>query len=185
MSYISQMKSEIKKDIGICEKLLEKDYVEGKEFSNIVGKYETKYPDFLKGFKNYAKSIGGKGPNEKENLKILKSKLEFLIIEVQNPNLYKDKNLSSNTIVNVSNLNNNYLKVTIEDIKSNINENTYLGDNEKNELIVKLNEIKELQESKEGRTKKWDIAKEILRFIIDKGADIAIMYIPQILKAIQ
>ena len=52
------------------------------------------------------------------------------------------------------------------------------------ELLNKLDEIVELQKSKDSKTKKWDKAKKILGFILDKGADIAIMYIPQILKAI-
>ena len=77
-----------------------------------------------------------------------------------------------------------YFNMSIEDIKSNIDENTYLSDLDKKELLNKLDEILELQKSKDSKTKKWDKAKKILGFILDKGADIAIMYIPQILKAI-
>lgn len=40
------------------------------------------------------------------------------------------------------------------------------------------------KKSKESRAKKWEKAKKILSFILDKGADIAIMYIPQIINAI-
>ena len=40
-----------------------------------------------------------------------------------------------------------------------------------NELIEKLNEITELQNSKESKSKKWDKAKKILSFLLDKGAD--------------
>ena len=74
--------------------------------------------------------------------------------------------------------------MTIDDIRKNIEDNSYLSDPEKNELFEKLNEIVELQKSKESKTKKWDKAKKILAFLLDKGADIAIMYIPQILAAI-
>lgn len=74
--------------------------------------------------------------------------------------------------------------MTIDDIRKNIEDNSYLSDPEKNELFEKLNEIVELQKSKESKTKKWDRAKKILAFLLDKGADIAIMYIPQILAAI-
>ena len=49
MSYISKMKQEIRKDINTCEELLKKDYVEDKDFSDLVGKYLTKYPDFSNG----------------------------------------------------------------------------------------------------------------------------------------
>ena len=74
--------------------------------------------------------------------------------------------------------------MTIDEIRENIEDNTYLSDFDKNELIEKLNEITELQNSKESKSKKWDKAKKILSFLLDKGADIAIMYIPHILTAI-
>ena len=191
MSYISKMKQEIKKDIQTCDELLKKDYIEAKEFSDIIGKYKTKYPNFSDGFKNYAMAIGGKSPNQIENVKILKSKLEFLEIEIENPVLYQSNSRVNNNTFNVTNsntnnnINKNYLNFTIEDVRKNINENTYLGDNEKKELLQKLDEIEKIQKSKESKTKKWEIAKEIFRFILDKGADIAIMFIPQILNAIQ
>ena len=75
--------------------------------------------------------------------------------------------------------------MTFEQIKENIGENTFLGDKEKEELLEKLKEIEDLQKSKESKSKKWSIAKEIFKFILDKGADIAIMYIPHILEAIK
>lgn len=50
--------------------------------------------------------------------------------------------------------------MTIDDIRKNIEDNSYLSDPEKNELFEKLNEIVELQKSKESKTKKWDRAKK-------------------------
>jgi len=52
------------------------------------------------------------------------------------------------------------------------------------EYLKKLDEILELQKSKDNKSQKWNKAKKILEFLLDKGADIAIMYIPQILSAI-
>ena len=74
--------------------------------------------------------------------------------------------------------------MSIDEIRDNITDNTYLSDTSKQELLNKLDEIIELQKSKESKSKKWDKAKAILAFLLDKGADIAIMYIPQILLAI-
>ena len=85
---------------------------------------------------------------------------------------------------NKNNTNSINFSMNIEDIKANIEENTYLSDYDKEELLNKLEEIVELQKSKDSKSKKWDKAKKILAFLLDKGADIAIMYIPQILKAI-
>lgn len=97
----------------------------------------------------------------------------------------------SHQTINVNNNNSNVntnnieIEMTIEEIKEAIDENTFIGDKEKEELLQKLNEIEELKKSNEGRTKKWNIAKSILSFIIDKGADIAIMYIPHIINSIK
>ena len=99
------------------------------------------------------------------------------------------KSGEKNQTINVNNLNNNTNTITInmqiEDVHQSIEDNTYIGDSEKEELLNVLKEIKELQSSQENKSKKWDKAKGILAFILDKGADIAIMYIPQILKALQ
>lgn len=95
--------------------------------------------------------------------------------------------VSVNNLNNNSNNNSNEITVNmdIKDVKQQIEDNTYIGDSEKEELLNVLQEIKELQTSQENKSKKWDRAKRILAFILDKGADIAIMYIPQILKALQ
>ena len=104
--------------------------------------------------------------------------------------LFRSYSKQSNSAINISNINNNdnsnniNLNMSIKDIKLSIEDNTYLSDSEKNELLEKLDEIVELQKSKDTKSKKWDKAKKILAFLLDKGADIAIMYIPQILSAI-
>ena len=121
------------------------------------------------------------------NVKIIKSKLEYLLNRSDNPDLCNNQNNPGITISNVNNNNNTNsinFSMNIEDIKANIEENTYLSDYDKEELLNKLEEIVELQKSKDSKSKKWDKAKKILAFLLDKGADIAIMYIPQILKAI-
>lgn len=91
-----------------------------------------------------------------------------------------------NININNSNTNNNIINISlsIEEIKQIIEENSMIGDNEKTELLQKLDEIKDLQNSNKNKNEKWKIAKNILKFVVDKGADIAIMYIQQILKAI-
>ena len=188
MSYISKMKREIKKDIDICDELLKKDYVFSNEILHIIGKYKTFYPNFSDGFKNYATAAGGKGPNHIENVKILKSKLELLEIEIENPVNYQQGNSkqifnlnNSNTNTNTNNIS---INMTYEQIRDNINENTYISDSEKDELLSKLNEIEELKLSNESKKEKWFKAKDLVKFIIDKGADIAIMFLPKIVEAI-
>lgn len=80
MSYISRMKQEIKKDIKTCEELLKRDYVESKEFSDLIGKYLTKYLDFSNGLK-LAELIDRNVLDGSNDYKKLESYLEQLEIE--------------------------------------------------------------------------------------------------------
>ena len=74
--------------------------------------------------------------------------------------------------------------MTNEEIIEKIEDNTFLDDESKKELISELNKIEEIKNSSDSKSNKWKKAKCILSFIIDKGADIAIMFIPKILEAI-
>ncbi len=87
---------------------------------------------------------------------------------------------ASNTNIN----NNTILIYSSDEIKNNIQENTMLDDKSKEELLKVLKEIEELLISKESKSKKWGKGKKLLEFILDKGADIAIMYTPLIIQAI-
>lgn len=184
---MSKFKTMIKNDIAACDEYIKKGYAKYTDVKVLIGKYLIDYPDFANGIIKYA-HVSGTG-NEIENIKIVKAKLEYLLNRVDNPDLYNNQ---KHTGINISTINNNNntnsnnvtLNMSIEDIKENVEDNTYLSDTEKSELLKKLDEIVELQKSKESKSKKWDKAKKILEFLLDKGADIAIMYIPQILSAI-
>lgn len=182
---MSKFKIMVRKDIELCNEYIAKNMATHSEVNALLGKYIMDYPDFNKNIIAYA-SVPGYETNEIENIKIIKSKLEYLLNRSDNPDLYNKQNKSGIIISNINNNNNTNnvnFNMSIEDIKLNINENTYLSDLDKKELLNKLDEIVELQKSKDSKTKKWNKAKKILGFILDKGADIAIMYIPQILKA--
>lgn len=183
---MSKFKTMVRKDIELCDEYISKNMATHSEVNALLGKYVMDYPDFNKNIIEYA-SVPGHQTNEIENVKIIKSKLEYLLNRSDNPDLYNKQNNPGITISNVNNNNNTNninFNMNIEDIKSNIEENTYLSDYDKEELLNKLEEIVKLQKSKDSKSKKWDKAKKILTFLLDKGADIAIMYVPQILKAI-
>ena len=87
-----------------------------------------------------------------------------------------------NTVSN-SNVNSIFIK-SYDEVRNEIENNTYLDEESIKQLLEKLVEIKELENSKESKAKKWSIGKKILAFILDKGADVAISFIPLILQAI-
>ena len=102
----------------------------------------------------------------------------------QVPNFNFNINNSSNNS-NINNTSNIIEVLSVDIIKEKIEDNTFINDSEKEELLLKLDEIKEISESTLSRPKKWERAKAILAFVLDKGVDIAIMFIPQILKMLQ
>ena len=87
---------------------------------------------------------------------------------------------NSNSNVNTTNIN-----ITFEKIEKEIKEDTNIQDDEKQEIIDKLNEIKEIQQSNKNKKQKWSAIKSILIFLLDKGVDFVITYLPQILLLIK
>lgn len=93
--------------------------------------------------------------------------------------------LNQNIVNNNANTNINTINLkSISEIKNEVEDNTYLSDNDKEELLNILKEIEKIKNSNESKTKKWDKLKKMIAFITDKGADIAIAYLPQIIMAI-
>lgn len=186
---MSKFKIMVQNDIDLCDEYIEKGFATREEVSILVGKYMMYNKNFSDGIINYV-GIAGTETNEIKNIKIIKGKLEYLLNtrDTQNTNNTRNKpEINISTINNNSNNNSNNieLNMNINNVRDKIKENTYISNDEKNELLLKLDEIKKLQESNDTRTKKWQKAKEIFEFILNKGVDIAIMYIPQILKAIE
>ena len=123
-----------------------------------------------------------------EDLKyILEELKEYPISKSISKNTNQTKNDGTSIIINNNNSNNNNINVNmnIEDIKRVVEDNTMLSDSDKEELTKQLDTLEKLQKSKKNKNEKWKVAKGILKFVIDKGADIAIMFLPQILKALQ
>ena len=87
---------------------------------------------------------------------------------------------NSNSNVNTTNIN-----ITFEKLEKEIKEDTNIQYDEKEEIIDKLNEIKEIQQSNKNKKQKWSAIKSILIFLLDKGVDFVITYLPQILLLIK
>lgn len=87
---------------------------------------------------------------------------------------------NSNSNVNTTNIN-----ITFEKLEKEIKEDTNIQDDEKQEIIDKLNEIKEIQQSNKNKKQKWSAIKSIVIFLLDKGVDFVITYLPQILLLIK
>ena len=66
--------------------------------------------------------------------------------------------------------------------RETINSMTALTNEEIEEIQNRIDEIEEIVNSKETKSKKWSKAKEIIKWIADKGVDVGIALLPLILK---
>ena len=144
--------------------------------------FETPHESFVRAFEDSLKTTI-------EDLKMLIDEVDDYIEEPKRETkTTSNRNNPINLTINNTNTNNNINNISImstEKIKEVIEDNSYIGDEEKQKLYEALDEIEKLKQSKESKTKRWSKAKAILSFIIDKGADIAIMYLPHIIEAIK
>jgi hypothetical protein len=90
----------------------------------------------------------------------------------------------NHNINNVENKNiiNNTMNISFEDARKTINDMSSLPENEIEEIQNKINAIEEIVNSKDSKSKKWTKAKEIVKWIADKGVDVGITLLPLLLK---
>lgn len=88
------------------------------------------------------------------------------------------------TVVNItnSNENNNTISVTFDSVREKVNGMTSLPDEDIEEIQIRINELEEIVNSKDSKNKKWAKAKEVVKWVADKGVDVGIALLPLILK---
>lgn len=57
-----------------------------------------------------------------------------------------------------------------------------LPDAEIREILSRIDELEAIVKSSERRSKKWENAKEIIKWIADKGVDVGIALLPLLLQ---
>lgn len=90
----------------------------------------------------------------------------------------------NHNINNVENKNiiNNTMNISFEEARKTINDMSSLPENEIEEIQSKINALEEIVNSKESKSKKWSKAKDIIKWVADKGVDVGIALLPLILK---
>ena len=74
------------------------------------------------------------------------------------------------------------INISFEDTKRKIENMTSLTDSEIDEIHNKIDELEKIIISSERKTKKWDQAKDIIKWVADKGIDVGSTLLPLILK---
>ena len=74
------------------------------------------------------------------------------------------------------------MTVSFDAVRDKVNNMTSLPDEDIEEIQNRIDEIEEIVNSKETKSKKWSKAKEIIKWIADKGVDVGIALLPLLLK---
>ena len=100
---------------------------------------------------------------------------------------YSEENSMSNiTITNTNtNTNTNFLSninYSFQDARNEISNNSSLNDSEYNEILEKIDALENIVNSSDLKRTKWNKAKEIIKWVLDKGFDVAKVILPLVLK---
>lgn len=151
----------------------------------IDGKYQACIVDWGKSFYAFSLDYGFNYNHLTENalihnLNVMIPKLEAFqngwnVLESVNvvPKI-PDINVNTTTNVNIS--------LTFEQVRHNLQETTSLTMDETQEAISKVNEIENIANSGASKKEKWEKAKPILKWLLDKSCDVGISLLPLFLK---
>ena len=68
------------------------------------------------------------------------------------------------------------------EVRNKIEEMGSLTDSEIDEILSKIDELENIVNSSDRKTKKWDKAKGIINWVATKGVDVALTVIPLLMK---
>ena len=106
------------------------------------------------------------------------------------PGLLEKANVNSAPVINLTtknenhnvNENQNSLTVSFDDVRKCIESMTSLPYEDVEEIQAKINELEEIVKSNNSRSKKWSMAKGIIKWIADKGVDVGIAMLPLLMN---
>lgn len=162
---------------------------------SIDGKYQTIIPEWGSGMFYYDLDRGFSYSGLEEtsdistlvhNLKLMASKIEGLRAGFKNVN--KDSGNDSRAPMNISvnntntNTNSNTITLTFEQAKQQLEDMPGLDQEATEELQQKVDELEAISKESVTKKKKWEKIKPILQFVLDKGADVGIMFMSLVLQ---
>lgn len=93
------------------------------------------------------------------------------------------KNSGINVITNITNTNENSVKVeSFAEVKNKIENMSSLPDYEIEDILEKIIELENISNSNDRKSKKWEKAKDIIKWVADKGVDVGIALLPLIMQ---
>jgi len=157
-------------------------------YKDVTAKYHPYVPKLSDGLYNYIESLGFYDDVSDEslfhNLKQIHNKmLSFKALGY--PSL-KEATSTQNLMpmVQITNTNENKVDVNISfnDVRKEIENMSALSYGETKEILEKIDELEKIVKSSELKSKKWDSAKGIVKWIADKGVDVGIALLPLLMQ---
>lgn len=182
-------KEMMSEDIDLLRKSVEENSMTEKAkqqlYSSITAKYHAYVPQLGEGLYQYYAGFYDKvsGDSLAFNLRSIYNKL-LTFRSLNYPGLGAAVSNVPSTVVNItnSNENSNIITVSFEKARETVNAMTSLPEEDIEEIQQKIDEIEEIVNSKESKSKKWSKSKEIVKWIADKGVDVGIALLPLLLK---
>ena len=179
----------VKEDIESIEKAIESNDESQMQSVHMVidGKYAPYIPKFGQSMINYSEQYGFdynyfSVDSLKHNLTMMQAKLEGYLCDF--PEMITSTPHQNNVSVNVPITNNNEISINIsfETAKQTIEDMPGLTDQETDEIKSKIDDLENISSEQISKKKKWEKVKPILKFALDKGADVAITFMGLIMQ---
>lgn len=183
-------KKAIEKDINTINQVVEHscEFAELKGIHKYIdGKYQSSIADWGKSMYGYIKDIGFNYnhldvDSLKENLMIMKAKLEAFTYGWNALNPSSRSNFTDSPDVNLTVNNSVTVNITFEQVRSQIEDMTSLTDEQTKEALDKISEIESVVKSEGSKKSKWEKIKPILTWMADKSFDVGMALLPLLLK---
>ena len=172
---MNNLENVVKTDIGRClaVPLFEDAWQLEKELA-------TKYPSIIENFAAGLPVTDEVTTSPKQlitNINIERKQLE-LFLEMGCPMKKEESGVS----VNISNTNRVDITMSFEDARSKVENMTSLSQPEIEDILSKISNLESIMKSVDGKSKKWDRSKDIIKWVADKGVDVGITVLPLIFQ---
>ena len=150
----------------------------------IDGRYQACIKDWYNGLWGannhntfiYYKFLQDDTESLKENLRMMKSKLETFRFQMNAIALPKIPQTQVNVTTNVN------VNLTFDEARAKVEDMTALNREQTDEIIQKIDELEAISKENISKKNKWEKVKPIIAFALDKGADAAIAILTLILQ---
>lgn len=158
-------------------------------YSEITAKYHPYVPMLSEGLYDVQEEQGFYGEVSGKSLIFNLHQLYNKLMTYQKldyPGLAVTLQNTPKTVVNINNTNNNEnnnsVSVSFEDARKVVEGMSSLPEEDIEEIQGKIDELEKIVQSSDSKGKKWSRAKSIVKWVADKGVDVAIAFLPLLLK---